>query len=401
MKHIIDEVHSRGVIGEEESIIALTLKIHLRLVKNAHPTSSNILVSDTTGGGKDFITKNICEVLCKKNDTYIHRTNLSPKVLNYWQPKLATGAPTTWNGKVLYLEDPDEELIKSQAFKVMASGGSAITVLKDQVVIDRIIEGKPVIILTSMKSQIDVEGQRRWDAVRVDTSNAISQNVVSAVFANATGCQSQTKIDDTFCTILRTMQSYEVIIPWADELVPFIEDPDTIARTQVNKLLDYIKASAVMHQYQREIDDQGRLIADKEDYELARCVFIHLRDKEGNALNKQEEVLLDYLRSYNKPRKITDIVTDLGTVSKTWLYENKEEMISKGVIMSITQFDAAANREVEHLAPSVTTKKVRKDIPAASKIFQCNGYVSSGRLYTDINVERKDKNLHKVFKGIA
>jgi hypothetical protein len=400
MKHIIDEVHSRGVIGEEESIIALTLKTMLRLVKNAHPTSSNVLVSDRTGGGKDFITENVLEVLCKKDLTYLHRTNLSPKVLNYWQPKDATGNKVSWDGKVLYLEDPDEELIKSQAFKVMASGGSAITVLKDQNVIERHIEGKPVIIITSMKSQIDVEGQRRWDAVRIDTSNPVSQSVVNAVLETATGSQALGKPDSSFCQLLQDMLSYEVVIPWATELMPFMDNPDTITRTQVNKIIDYIKACAILHQYQRTVDASGRLIAEKEDYELARCVYVSLRDKDGNALNKQEEEILDYLREKGEPRKITDIITDLEHVSKTWIYNNKEDMIEKGILRSITKFDAAANREVEHLTTSAFSSKFRKDLPSAKAIWNSKGYLSSGKLYMEVNTERQARNLHPVFQKV-
>jgi len=400
MKYIIDEIHNCGVIGEEQSTIALTLKIMLRLVNNAHPTSSNVLVSDNTGGGKDFITKNLCDILCEKDISYIHRTNLSPKVLNYWQPTdKATNKPTTWDGKVLYLEDPPEELIQSQAFKVMASGGTAITVLKDQKVIDREIDGKPVMIVTSMKTQIDDEGQRRWDAIRIDTSPEVSKGVVDMVFASATG-QPITPPDNSFRSLLKTLRSYDVVIPWAVVLRKYVENPDTVDRTQVNKLLDYIKASAILHQYQRKVDDEGRLLATEEDYELARCAFISLKDKEGNALNRKEETLLYYLIKQGKPRKISEIITDLEGVSKTWLYDNKETMVDKGVIKSITQFDALLNKEVEHLAATTAKKVLKKDFPRARDIFSISGYLIDGTLYREVNKERSQNKLRPIFKEV-
>jgi len=80
IKHIIDEVHKEGVVGEEDSIILLTLKIMLRLTKNAAPTSSNVLVSDKTGGGKDWVTKRVCKVLIPSTECYHHliRVMLTP-----------------------------------------------------------------------------------------------------------------------------------------------------------------------------------------------------------------------------------------------------------------------------------------------------------------------------------
>jgi len=399
IKFIIDEIHSRGVIGEEESSMALIVKIMLRLVNNSHPASSNVLVSDTTGGGKDFLTKNVCEILCKKDETFFHRTALSEKVLNYWQPQLKSEKVPTWNGKVLYLEDPEADLIKSQSFKVMASGGTSMTVVRDQKVLDKKIYGKPVIVVTSMKTQIDDEGQRRWDAIRIDSSDIISRKVVDNTLALAAGVVVSTS-DDVFCSLLQGLRAYDVIIPWANKLSSFIDKPSMIDRTQINKLLDYIKASAVLHQEQRKVDAEGRLIAEVDDYEVGRAVYVYLRDKNGNALNRKEEILLDYLRSHKEPRKLSQIITDLEQVSKSWLYENKEDMISKGVISSVTKFDASANKEVEHLKPSHIFAQKKKDMPPASKIFKATDYISKGDLYNDINKDRKQKGLKPIFNGV-
>ena len=398
MKHIIDEVHKQGVVGEEDSITVLTLKIMLRLVKNANPTSSNILVSDKTGGGKDFLTSNVCKVLLEEEKTCFHRTSISPMVLNYWQPKV-NGKEESWNGKVLYLEDPPEDSIKSQAFKVMASGGTKMTVLKDQKLLDRKIEGKPVMIVTSMKTQIDVEGQRRWDAVRIDTSKQLSQNVVNNVIMNSTGVNSNGTYDDTFRTYLRTLRAFNVLIPWANELVKTFSNPRMVERTQVNKLLDYIKASAVLHQADRKTDAAGNLLANKEDYELARFAYIHLRNKEGNALNKQEEILLDYLRQQAKPVKLNQITNDLNGISKAWLYEHKDDMIEKGILATTTKFDAGVNREIEHLS-ALDVLSAKNTLPPANKLLRTNGYLGSGQFYKDINAERKQKNLLPIFEKV-
>jgi len=400
MKYIIEEVHKQGVTGEEDTITVLTLKIMLRLVTNAKPTSSNILVSDTTGGGKDWVTKNICEVLLKEDITYFHRTALSYKTLNYWQPKNSSGKYTTWDGKVLYLEDPDEELIQCQAFKTMTSGENKITVLKDQKILDRKIEGKPVVIVTSMKTSIDDEGQRRWDAIRIDASQEVTEKVIFNAFTEATGKTNQANTDEKFRLLIQELQAYKVVIPFAEEIFKYYKNRNLIQRTQVHKLIDYIKASTVLHQYDRHVDNDGNLIAKKADYELARFAYLHLKNEEGNALNKKEEIVLDYLRDKGEPIKLVQIITELDDISKDWIYRHKDQMVSKGLISTITKFDAGSNKEVEHLKVNGGKKKVKNDLPSGKQIFGISDYLSSGQFYKEIDFTRQANNLKPLFKEL-
>jgi hypothetical protein len=46
---IIEDAENEGIVGEENTILCLVNKICLRLVKNAIPTSSNVIVSDSSG----------------------------------------------------------------------------------------------------------------------------------------------------------------------------------------------------------------------------------------------------------------------------------------------------------------------------------------------------------------
>ena len=51
---IVEEIQKEGVVGEEVTLLVLINKIMLRLTDSV-PTSSNLIVSDETGGGKDYI----------------------------------------------------------------------------------------------------------------------------------------------------------------------------------------------------------------------------------------------------------------------------------------------------------------------------------------------------------
>jgi hypothetical protein len=395
MYYIIKEVQKEGIIGEEDNIIVLTLKIGLRLVKNTSATSGNILVSDYTGGGKDFLVSGVCNTMLRKEVTYFHRTAISPKVFNYWQPiNIETNEEDTWDGKILYLEDPEAELIKSQAFKVMASGGTAITVVKDQEVFQKIVLGKPIIIITSMKTSIDIEGERRWDCVRLDLSPQVTQKVKERVAMKAAGL-SEYNPDVGFRSLLQTLPRCTVVIPFAREIVKGLSDHSNI-RTQVLKLLEYTMASAALHQYARKKDSEGRIIAEPLDFEYARMAFIILRDEEAMALTKKEQELIDYLRIKGTHVKISDIVGQLEGYTKDWIYDHKEDLIERKIVSIVMDYDPDANRNVEHLKYTGLGRALSTILPA-KQLLGADDYVCSGNLYIDINEDRKKEGLLPLF----
>lgn len=395
MKYLIAEVHEEGVVGEEDSIIVLAIKIALRLVKTASATSSNILVSDDTGGGKDFLTTGVCETMLQKERTYFHRTAISPKVFNYWQPmNIDTEEEVTWDGKILYLEDIEEELIKSQAFKVMASGGTAITVVKDQEVFQKHIEGKPIIIVTSMKASIDIEGERRWDCLRLDLSPQLTNKIKERVALKAAGLLSYTP-DKGFRSLLWTLPRVEVVIPFAEKIVQGLSSHSNI-RTQILKLLDYTMASAALHQYQRKKDEKGRIIAEPMDFEYARLVFLKLRDEESIALTKKEQEFITYLKNAETHVKVNQIVQDLQGYTKDWIYRHKESLIERKILITVMDYDADANREIEHFKFNPVARSSSK-IPSAKSLFGVADYVCSGQLYQEINTERMKHSLLPIF----
>lgn len=339
---IIREVHNEGVVGEDDTIIALTLKVMLRLVKNANPTSSNVLVSDMSGGGKDYIVKCICSVLLRKN-AYFHRSRLTETVFTYWHAK---DKGFTWDGKVIHLEDPDPEFLNSQSFKVRASGETEETVIKKQKAMDVKVEGKPVIIVTSLNATIDTEGGRRWDSCRIDTSEYLTAAIVKRSMLLHCGLITINK-DSELREALQNLQPKSVVIPYAEAMIDVL--PHTIPmRTQHLKLLDYIKASAVLHQYQRETDDNGNIIANIFDYEYARFCFTKFGNMQGTPLNIAERKLLDLLQTNSRPMTINQILPNIDR-GQSWLYEKIDRLKELGLIKELFIMDDELRKEVKHL----------------------------------------------------
>jgi hypothetical protein len=119
-------------------------------------------------------------------------------------------------------------------------------------------------------------------------------------------------------------------------------------RTQTDKLLDYIKSSAVLHQHQREKDAEGQLIATWFDYDYAVFMFGKLKDIEGKLLNKDEEELLNILKGTDG-YTIKELSTRYKRHSKQWIYDHLDDFKNKGLIEEYEEWDSSANKETTHL----------------------------------------------------
>jgi hypothetical protein len=408
IKYILEEMH-KDVAGQDRAIIILTLKIMLRLVKNAQATSSNILISDKTGAGKDYLSKHICNLLLK-DDACFHRTKLSPQVFNYWQPTRKIDGKITkesWDGKVIYLEDPDIDVTKSQGFKVMASGGNHMTVVKDQKVLNRKILGKPVIIVTSMKADIDDEGQRRFSIIRLENG----ENFIDACF-NLEADKEDGIVpppDINFQVMLKTLRSCQVKIPHLRIILKAL--PKTrLMNTQKDKLKDYIKASAVLHQHQREKNEEGILLANMFDFYLGLYVFCLSGDYENRSLNVQQEDIFSILEEAYSKKEIkkanvpeikviekglkTKNVANLTGISWNNAQGKLEDMQSKGLIIGFEAYDATVNRYVQvwKINPNFGGK-VYKDLIKQIKRAGIKDESNFKKLFAEINKEREKNEL--------
>jgi len=63
------------------------------------------------------------------------------------------------------------------------------------------------------------------------------------------------------------------ILPFADQLIAIFSPENVIVRTHFPRFLDYIKTSTAIHQFQRKTDEEGYVIAKKEDYDYARMAL--------------------------------------------------------------------------------------------------------------------------------
>jgi hypothetical protein len=343
LERILNETH-KTFYGEDDSIMALIVSISTRLVINSNPESRNIVLSEESGAGKDRLVKSLCEILLQEEVNYFHRSKLTPQVFTYWH---ANESKWTWNNKVIHIEDPSPELINCQGFKTMASGEKKSTIVKEQKAEDIQIKGKPNLIITSYTSTTDAEGIRRYPFIHLNTSNELTKQVM---MGKAQLYAKKTRIckDEELRMALTYLSPYRVVIPYADELVRYIPKV-LISRTYFGRLLDYIASSTVLHQFQREMDDDGFLIANQSDYDLGRIAFIKtVSNPTMKPLNRKQQQLLSTIMSYSKPISVSEI-SDVLPYPKRWIYRNIDTLKSYGLIEQETKPNPLANyREVKY-----------------------------------------------------
>lgn len=262
----------RKVTKEADTIEALFIILNGRNVENKHPTSDNILVNDETGTGKDFISSCVFEFI--PDDEKIEKKRVSPKALVYLKNRKFD--PTaTWNKIALRLEDPSNQVLNDDSFKVLVSnkGIFNMTIIKDGKPEDYAIENKPSICITMAHPEIKDEGLRRFPGVGLDDTIDQSQEIIKKQ-AKAKQTGKTIIYNPDFKKALGYLKRVKVIIPFAMKLTKVLPYENIIIRTKFNHFLDYISFSASLHQYQREKNNAGFIIATQKDYEIGRRVFL-------------------------------------------------------------------------------------------------------------------------------
>jgi len=271
---IVDELDKK-IAGEVPAREIVFLCSMGRLVKNANYSSFNLLVNSSSSAGKDYITKSVLELF--SHDEVYTKTRISEKVLNYWTPFKRFGKES-WNGNILYLTDVSDYLLNCEALKVMCSEGSNITIMEKVqgklTPVDVSIEGKPVIICTTANSVPNEETLNRFIIVKLDESESQTRRIHE--FTTKIHQEGRVpEYDQKIIEALQQLQPHKVSIPFLDQITPHFPVHLLRMRRLFNTFIDLIKSVAIVHQYRRSFNGES-LVAELEDYDLAKDVFMNL-----------------------------------------------------------------------------------------------------------------------------
>ncbi len=383
---IITKDIQKRVYGYDKEIKTILLfAIGGTVTLNCDPISQNLLVSGTTGVGKDYVVGNILKSLDPKLDNQdvedsekkvIKRERITPTTITYWHTEdkiriknpaysewkkrnrkdrndeeepdktLALKNDWTWNNKILYLQDPDPDVINNAVFKVMAStkDGKA-TVTKDQKVVEKQIHGKPTIIITMAEPNFKNQLIRRFSILWIKSSEETNIGVIEKQLelAQAHGNLVDCSISDA----LKKLKNVNVIIPYTGLISKVLTKyaKNTIIRSQISRIIDIIKFSAAIHQYQREANTKDNyVIANGEDWD--NMVFILtalINNSLLQPLTEDEQVFINTIARMEKDRvetSVKEIMDNFNLHGKDWVYNTLEKLKGQGFINSVTVKDS-------------------------------------------------------------
>lgn len=423
---------NKQIVGEIEARQTIFLCCCGKNVINNQIASYNLMVNSESGSGKDFTTTRVLKIFPK--DYIVKRTRISEKVLNYWHN--SKFEPNwSWNGKVFYLEDISNEVLNADVFKVMCSSESSVTILINQQPTDIIIKGKPVLLITTASANPKKEMTRRFTICGLDESKDQTKAILQRQ-AEYEEKGISIEYDEKIKKALYYLKRVKVRIPFAKQLIEIFPTENLIIRTHFQRFLDYIKASTSLHQFQREQDKEGYLIAEPQDYDIARIGLIHTTsNKFMIPLTQIEKKILDIfdklpefkggkkdLKTYTDEKEkeealawysCSDLEVKITFVSDKWLRKILDKLTNLGFLEKKTEKRDKSDRPVQvwrHL------KHSKIDIPKWCDIEKCrnssiasnssNGKSSSNSINGSISSNTKkddntklDNNMKKE-KGI-
>lgn len=359
---IISEIQKK-VVGERTTLQTIFLNCCGIFVENNNTASYNLFINDESGAGKDFIVKNVLDIF--PEEKVIHRTRISPTAFTYWHDSRRE-PEWTWDGKVCALMDTSEGVLNSDVFKVMVSDGSQTTIVRNQFAVDIEIRGKPVMIITSYSANPKTEMLRRFPILNLDTSKEQTRAIMKAQAEKASrgikASYNQDVKEALYC-----LRRVKVKIPYAEQL--YKEFPDSIImRTHHSRMLDYIRASCALHQYQRETDSEGYYLATPQDYENARIILERTTtNSEMIPLTKKQKKLLDIMREGTEWR-VKDLQSKVNFYVLSKLYEALDDL-SKNDFIKIEVRDVEGIKKPVNFY-SITSSSKNFDIPTWEDI--CN-----------------------------
>lgn len=218
---ILDEAH-KVIVREDDTMLALININWIRLVKNAQPTSSNVVLNSYTRAGKDYIAKNLYRIIMP-SDLYIHRSKISKEAFTYWHHDDQQN--WTWDGKQIHLEDVTTGVLNSPVFKTLSSGSNIATVVVKNTAVDFDVPGKPNITVTGFNIDLNLEALGRFAIIHLDESKGQTKAIKDFRSKLEAG-KIDTTPDNKLREVVQSLEPVDVIIPFAEKLDTLF--PDTI-----------------------------------------------------------------------------------------------------------------------------------------------------------------------------
>lgn len=368
----------KKIEGEEKSKKAITLSLCSVWVRGSE-VPLNSLVSSESSAGKSFICKRIIKLF--PEERVVYRTKITPEAFTYWHNEEGWD----WDGKICYLEDISQSILDAPTFKVMCSEGSTATIVIKQKAVDIHIQGKPVMLVTTARTSPNTEVLGRFQIIALDESK---EQTKAIIFRQARQ-QNGEKYNPEIINALKLLKRKEVYIPFAEKIAEYLNESYNFEsirlRRDFSRLLDLVKCSAVLYQYQRDENEKGEIIAEEQDYQIAREVINYIQTQTFKGLTHKLKKAFDCCKELNE-FTAKDIHSKFPFVNQKMWYLYLDDLLERSMLTTEL-------RKVEEAKQRVTYYKVNTD-----KIFELPEFDNLPKTITNVTILTNDTKVTKVTK---
>ncbi len=262
----------KEIKGEEDTKHYFLIAIGNIWVKNSKKRLHTLVISKSSAG-KSYVCGRIVKLF--PDELVVYKSRISEVALTYLH---ANEPGWNWNGKILYLEDIEESVLNSSVHKVFLSEGAkeSSIVTKAGVVTNFKVKGIPLEITTTAEAEPKIEMVNRYNQISLDETTEQTQNI-NVFTAREYQTGEKRDYNEDIKNALKCLKVIEVRIPFADKIAKIFPSESIKVRRDFPRFLELIMGSAALHQYQRKKDENGFVLADKQDYEYSQIALAKMQ----------------------------------------------------------------------------------------------------------------------------
>ena len=289
MDRVVRQVHDLGVVNEDELIKLIYVGATSRVLQNP----VNILTKGVSSGGKSYTASNTLKLIGP--DFVNELTSSSALSLVYDARPLAHTVMLIFEANQLQADkQADKDSTFAMLLRTLISEGRIVhqTTVEDPSSptgrrVEKIVREGPIALITTTTGELYSENETRMLSWHVHEDRDQTAAVMTDLADRAAGSVAASPDFAVWHDLQRwiTLGPNDAVIPFARQITDGIEPLMVRFRRDVGSLFSFIKASALLHQAQRQVDAQGRLIATVADYKLAYPIFSRvLAESSGKAV---------------------------------------------------------------------------------------------------------------------
>jgi hypothetical protein len=337
-KKRLDVINLSGVVGERRNIGMYYCALDSRLLTGDNESSDTLAIKNAGhyGSGKSFTLMMCLQIY--PDSQYHFITNASPKSLYHLNESLKHKALIVSEGFQFQKGNANSEFVYTIRSLLSENRICYPVAQKDAdgniTTVEKKIEGPVSFVTTTIMERLEKQFEDRLFTIHPDESVEQTQDIITMTANIKAGLI--TKLDkqtiETWKTFHSSLKPTGVIIPFAPKISDYVnasKNPISTRRA-FNRVLVVIQSIACVYQYQRKRDNQGRVLAEVEDYWMSKQL---VDDSFRENLGQMDKITEERIRIIEKKGIITPReLAERSSVSSTAISQWTSKKVIDGII---------------------------------------------------------------------